>query len=105
MRQAQHADERAAYHILLQAIEVPMRTLLSNAGYAPEDVLAQIVPHGLDYGFDVTRGQVVEVKHSGIVDLSSAVKAAVSKAIHGTVLALTIDVLVHPSNPSVEIKP
>jgi chaperonin GroEL (HSP60 family) len=34
MRQAQNADERAAYNILLQAIEVPIRTLLSNAGYS-----------------------------------------------------------------------
>lgn len=61
-RPSSSANERAAYHILLQAIEVPMRTLLSNAGYAPEDVLAQIIPCGPDYGFDVTRGQAVEVK-------------------------------------------
>lgn len=105
LRQAQSADERAAYTILFKAVEAPIRTLLGNAGYAPEEVMAQIAQGGPDCGFDVTRGEVVEMRRAGIFDAASVVKAAIANSIHGAALALTIDVLVHRADAPVELKP
>jgi chaperonin GroEL len=105
MRQAQSSDERAAYTILLKAVEAPIRTLLSNAGHSPGEVLAQIGQREPGYGFDVTRGEVVEMKRVGIFDAATTAKTAIANAIHGAALALTIDVLVHRANPPVELNP
>ncbi|MCK6628834.1 MAG: chaperonin GroEL [Anaerolineae bacterium] len=102
VRRAQCADERVAYTILLKAVEAPLRTLLSNAGYSAEEALAQIGQDGSGAGFDVVRGQVVNLERAGIVDAASTVKTAVLKAIHGAALALTIDVLVHRADAPVE---
>lgn len=65
LRQVQSADERAAYTILLKAVEAPLRTLLSNAGYSAEETLAQIGSCGSEAGFDVARGQVVSMAQTG----------------------------------------
>ena len=105
VRQAQSTDERAAYSILLKAVEAPIRTLLSNAGYSPDEVLAQIGRCGPGYGFDVSGGEVVEMSRVGIFDAASVVKKAISIAIHSAALALTIDVFVHRANPPVEPNP
>ena len=99
LHEAQEPDERAAYNILLQAFETPLRTLLINAGYKPDEVLASVYRAGPGYGFDVLRGQVVEMSQAGIFDAASVIKAAIFGALHGAALALTVDVLVHRKNP------
>jgi chaperonin GroEL len=93
---AEDQDERAAYHILLHAVEAPIRALLENPGFKPGKALAQIAP---GFGFDVIRGQAVDMAQAGIYDAASVVKAAMFSAIHGAALALTVDILVHRKNP------
>jgi chaperonin GroEL len=95
LNQATDSDERAAYHILLAALTAPLRTLVSNAGYKPDEAMAQINLAGAGYGFDVISGQVVEMKQAGICDAAVVQKTAVYNAISSAALALTIDVLVH----------
>jgi len=89
------SDARAAYRILLEAIEAPTRAIVANAGYDPSEVMAHIKLAGPGHGFDVTTGQVVDVSEAGIYDATSVQKAAVYAAIASAGLALTIDVLVH----------
>ena len=50
-------------------------------------------------GFDVIKGQVMDMRQASIYDAASVVKAATFSAIHSTALALTVDGLVHRSNP------
>ncbi|MBN1311484.1 MAG: chaperonin GroEL [Anaerolineae bacterium] len=99
MNAATNTDERAACNIMLQALEAPTRTLLNNAGFNVEKELNQISLAGSGYGFDVIRGQVADMAHAGIYDAASVIGAAVSSAVHGAALALTIDVLVHRKSP------
>jgi chaperonin GroEL len=99
LREAQDADEQAAYRILLHACEAPMRTLLLNAGHDPNEVLASVYHAGAGHGFDVLRHKLVDMSQAGIFDAASVVKAAVFSAIHGAALALTVDVVVHRKNP------
>jgi chaperonin GroEL len=73
--------------------------LLINAGYRPDEVLASVYRAGAGHGFDVLRGEVVDMFQAGIIDAASVIKAAVFGALHGAALALTVDVLVHRKNP------
>lgn len=98
--QAADSDERAAYHILLEALNVPLRTLVGNAGYDPSEVMAQINLAGPGYGFDVVAGRVVEMRQAGICDAAVVQKMVVYNAISSAALALTIDVLVHRNGQS-----
>jgi chaperonin GroEL len=96
---AEDTDEGMAYHILLAAVETPIRTLLNNAGFKPDEVLARIALSGPAFGFDVIKGQVVDMNQAGLYDAASVVKAALFSAVHGAALALTVDILVHRKDP------
>ncbi|UCC64122.1 MAG: hypothetical protein JSV36_03425, partial [Anaerolineae bacterium] len=54
------ADERAAYHILLGAVEAPLRCLAANAGHDPSVVMARIAA-ATDAADDVTDDVAGEV--------------------------------------------
>lgn len=105
VRQAQDMDEIVAYKILLKAVEAPLRTLLTNAGYRPETILAEMAHCPPDHGFDVMGGEVKDMVQAGIVDATSVVKLALGKAIHSAALALTVDVLIQRANPPMGLKP
>jgi chaperonin GroEL len=96
---AEDMDERMAYHILLTAIETPIRTLIENAGFKPDEELARIALAGPGFGFDVIKNRVVDVVKAGIYDSASVIKNAMFTAFHSAALALTVDVLVHRKDP------
>jgi len=97
--QSTDPDERAAYRILIKALEEPIRTILTNAGHNASEVMAEIKRAGAGYGFDVRSRQVVDMVQAGIFDAASVQKAAVHSAIAGAALALTVDVLIHHKKP------
>jgi chaperonin GroEL len=88
-------DERAAYQILIKAMEAPTRALLANAGLDPSEVMAEIRLAGPGFGYDVMEGKIVKMGEAGILDVAAATLGAVRAAISGAALALTTDVLVH----------
>ncbi len=92
-------DRRAAYRILAKAMETPMRTIISNAGYDASEVMAEVKLAGPGYGFDVRSGRIVDMAEAGIFDALSVQKEAVHSAVSSAALALTIDVLVHRKKP------
>jgi chaperonin GroEL len=98
-------DERAAYRILIRAMEEPMRTIASNAGYDPSDVMAEVRHAGPGHGFDARSGEIVDLGAGGVLDAVAVQKAAVRGAIETGALALTIDVLMHRKNPPDSMKP
>jgi chaperonin GroEL len=93
--QSTDADERAAYHILVDAVAEPFRAIVANAGYDDRDILAELNLVGPGHVFDVNSGQALDVDTAGIYDAATTQKSAVYAAIAGVGLALTIDVLVH----------
>jgi chaperonin GroEL len=95
MTQTMDTDERAAYQILQAALAEPLRTIVSNAGYDPSEVLAQLNLAGPGHGFDVTTGQVVVVAEAGLYDACSVQKLAVYSAVASAAQALTVDVMIH----------
>ncbi len=99
LKRAADTDERAAYSILLQAMETPFRVLLENAGFWPGSILAEVDRSGPDYGFDVLARKVVDLRANGVYDAAPVVKGAVHSAISGAALALTTEAIVHVKNP------
>jgi chaperonin GroEL len=95
LEQSQEPDARAAYHILIKALEAPLRTIVANAGHDASEVMAHVTLAGAGHGFDVTTGQVVDMAEVGIYDPTGVQKAAVYAAVASAGLALTTDVLVH----------
>lgn len=92
-------DERAAYRVLIRALQEPMRVIAANAGYDPSAVLAAVERARPGSGFNAHTGKVVDLTQVGIVDAASAQKAAVHGAIATAALALTVDVLIHRKTP------
>lgn len=88
-------DARAAYRILMKALETPTRTIVANAGCDASEVMAEIKLAGPGHGFDVTSGKVVDMAQAGIYDATAVQKMALFSAIASAGLALTIDVLIH----------
>ena len=103
--QSTEADERAAYRILLKALETPIRTIIANAGHDVGDLMAEIRQAGPGHTFDVTTKQVVDVVEAGIFDVAPVQREAVRSAVSSAALALTVDVMVHHKKPQQRGKP
>jgi chaperonin GroEL len=99
LEQSTDADERAAYRILIKAMEEPIRTILSNAGYDASEVMAEIRMAGPGHGFDVRSGKIVDTVQVGILDAANVQKEAMHSAIASAGLALTVDVLIQRKTP------
>jgi chaperonin GroEL len=105
LEQSTNTDERAAYRILLKALETPVRTIIANAGYDASDIMAEIRQAGSGHTFDVLTKQVVDVAEAGLVDVAAVQREAVRCAISSAALALTVDVMVHHKKPQQAGKP
>lgn len=92
---ASEPEARAAGHILCDALEAPLRTLLHNAGFEPGAILADMQAAGPGYGFDVRAGRLVNMAEAGIFDAARVLETAVHSAISTAAMALTTDVMVH----------
>ncbi len=88
-------NERAAYRILMEALEAPARTIAQNAGYDPSLAMAELALAGAGHVFDVNAGEVVDLAQAGLFDVAAAQKTALQAAVACAALALTTDVLVH----------
>jgi len=99
LAQSTEGDERAAYVILMKAMEEPIRTIIANAGYDASEIMAEVKLTGPGHGFDVKSEQLVDMAQAGIFDVAAVQRAAVHGAIAGAALALTIDVLIHHKKP------
>lgn len=95
----ENTDRRAAYNIMLQALESPFRTLIGNAGQFPGKILAEIEQAGSGCGYDVLKRKIMPMSEAGIYDAAPVVKAAVRSAFAGAALALTTNAIIHLKNP------
>jgi chaperonin GroEL len=98
-------DARAAYRILIRALEEPLRTIVDNAGCDVSRVMIDVELAGAGFGFDVEIEKVVNMREAGILDAANAQKAAVWSAVTNASMALTTDVLVHRKKPPEAIAP
>jgi chaperonin GroEL len=105
LKASQSIEERAAYKILLKAIEAPMRTLLTNAGYEASEIMAKVQREGPGHGFDTLNGCLVDMAQAGIFDVANVQREAAHSAIASAGLALTVDVMVQRRQPEQSTTP
>ena len=65
-----------------------------------QPVVARVRESPPGWGFDVLKGQVVDMMQAGIVDPVLILDAALEGAVSGAAMALTTDVLVHHGKPA-----
>ena len=98
-------ESGAARLILAQAVAAPIRQMLENAGYDPSEALAQLASKDGGCGFDLMKGQIVDMIEAGIVDVAQVQVEALQRAVTSAALALTIDVLVLHREPETMTEP
>jgi chaperonin GroEL len=105
VRQTEDLDEVMAYRILARALEEPLRTIVTNAGYDPGEIIRAVGEASRGSGFDVRCGAITDMIEVGVIDSADTVITAVQKAVATAALALTVDVLVHHRNPETAFEP
>ena len=90
-------NEAPALDILRRALVAPLTCLARNAGYDPGPVVAHVQESPFGWGFDVMRGEVVNMLEANIVDPLSTVRAALDYALSVATMAITTDALVYRS--------
>lgn len=98
-------QQRAAFQIVIRALEAPARAIITNAGGNPSTAIARMRDSGAGAGYDVRTGEIVSMTASGIVDSAAVLKTAVRSAIAGAAQTLTIDVIVHRRSPEIAVTP
>ena len=103
---AENEDIALAYRILSRALEEPLRTIATNAGFNSDVILDRLESAPPGYGFDAVSGKIVDMKDNQILDPQMVIERALETAVSGAVMALTTDIIVHhrrpnedPSNP------
>lgn len=86
--------------ILAHALAAPMTALVENAGFEASPILARVRACGDGCGFDVLRGEFVDLAQAGIVDPVKVLEVALRTGVSGALMALTTEVLVHKPRPN-----
>jgi chaperonin GroEL len=90
-------NEAPALDILRRALVAPLACLARNGGYDPGPVLARVREAPAGWGFEVTRGQVVDMLEANIVDPLPTMRAALDFGLSVATMAMTTDALVYRS--------
>ena len=91
------AEEIGGYKIVLEALSAPLKQIAINAGLeAKADVIVNNVRENSDpnYGFDVVKGDYVNMLESGIVDPVKVTTSAIQNAASIASMILTTESLV-----------
>jgi chaperonin GroEL len=96
LAQLRLADEEApALAVLHNALLAPLRALLANSGFEAEPIIARLQQQGDGCGFDVNRGEVVNMMATQIVDPVKVLHSALQIGVSGALMGMTTEVLVH----------
>ena len=90
-------NEAPARDILRHALVAPLNCLARNGGYAPGSVLARVQESPFGWGFDVTRGEVVDMMQAHIVDPLPTMRTALDFGLSVATMAMTTNALVYRS--------
>ncbi len=88
------ADEKVGVDIILRALEEPIRQIAENAGRSGEVILEEAKKRQENEGFDVTKGEFVDMFKAGIVDPTKVTRSALENAASVASMLLTTKVVV-----------
>lgn len=87
-------DEDTGINIIRQAIESPLRTIVSNAGGEPSVVINKIKEHKGNYGFNARTDVYEDLFKAGVIDPTKVTRLALENAASIAALLLTTECVV-----------
>jgi chaperonin GroEL len=102
---AASTEEKVAFRALEAALQEPFAAIAANAGFEPNQIVAQVRSGGAWEGFDARTGQIVDLWRAGIVDPVPVLQKALEVAVSGAAMTLISDVLIHKREPFAVAKP
>jgi chaperonin GroEL len=87
-------DEALGARVILDALQVPLRTLADNAGFEGHVVLRNVRKATKSTGFDAISGELGDMFDLGIVDPTKVVRSALQNASSVAALLMSTDALV-----------
>jgi chaperonin GroEL len=87
-------DEKVGVQIVRRAIEEPLRTLANNAGTEGALIVEEVKKRKGNEGYDVAKGEYVDLVKAGIVDPTKVTRSALQNAASIAGLLLTTEALV-----------
>jgi chaperonin GroEL len=87
-------DEKVGVQIVRRAIEEPMRQLANNAGAEGALIVEEVKKRKGNEGYDVAKGEYVDLVKAGIVDPTKVTRSALQNAASIAGLLLTTEALV-----------
>lgn len=93
-RERARGDEKTGVDIVAVALRSPTRQIVCNSGREGEVVVEQICEKSGAYGFDVQKGEFVDMVKAGIIDPAKVARVALESAASVAGLMLTTEVLV-----------
>jgi chaperonin GroEL len=88
------ADEKVGVQIVRRAIEEPLRQLADNAGAEGALIVEEVKKRKANEGYDVAKGEYVDLVKAGIVDPTKVTRSALQNAASIAGLLLTTEALV-----------
>ncbi len=98
-------EDEIAIRILKRAIEEPLRCIAQNAGYVPDVIVEKVKSAPAGYGMDARTGKIVDMRQTGIQDPTIVLVKALEIGVSGAAIALTTDVVIHHSEPEINLEP
>jgi len=87
-------DEQTGVNILRRALEEPLRQIAVNAGRDGGVTVADVRSRARGYGFDVLKGEYVDMFQAGIIDPVKVTRSALQNAASIAGMFLTTDALI-----------
>jgi len=89
-----NVDEKVGVDIILRALEEPIRQIAENAGRSGEVILEEAKKRKDNEGFDVTKGEFIDMFKAGIVDPTKVTRSALENAASVASMLLTTKAVV-----------
>ncbi len=87
-------DEQIGARIIRRAIEEPIRQLLANAGLEGSVIVEKLKSEKEHVGFDVEKGEVVDMLEAGVIDPTKVTRSALENAASISSLLITTECII-----------
>ena len=87
-------DQNSGIQIVLRALELPLRSIVANAGQEPSVVVNKVAEGKGGYGYNAQTGQYGDLIEMGVVDPTKVARCALQNAASVAGLILTTDATV-----------
>lgn len=88
-------EEKSGAEIILEALEAPLRLIVSNAGGSPDMVVSKILENDdINFGYNAATGEYEDLVKSGVIDPKKVVRTALQNAASVASMLITTEAMV-----------